>query len=132
MRVRPAHEDDLPAVMNVLDGAMLDVDAASVRERIVGGDDVAGGVLVAVAEGRVLGACVVDPPAAESEGAHVEAIAVRPGRRGQGVGSTLVDAATDRWGPLTAEFDQDVRPFYESLGFTVERLDGGRFRGRRG
>ena len=126
--VRPAAEDDLPAVMNVLDAAMLDVDAAAVRERIAGGEH-CGSVLVAVAGERVLGACVVSTSG--GEGGHVEAIAIRPGRRGQRIGSALVEAATDRCGPLTADFDEDVRPFYESLGFEVERTGEGRLRGRR-
>jgi len=126
--VRPATDDDLPAVMNVLDAAMLEVDASAVRNRIAGSDDVAGDVLVATEAGRVLGACVVVP---SGDGGHVEAVAIRPGRRGQGIGSSLVEAAVDRWGPLTAEFDRDVRPFYESLGFEVERIGEGRLRGRR-
>ena len=127
--VRPATEDDLPAVMNVLDAAMLELDASTVRDRIDGGDG-GGGVLVAVADERVLGACVVDP--SDADGGHVEAIAVRPGRRAQGIGSALVEAAADRWGPLAADFDEDVRPFYESLGFEVERVGEGRLRGHRG
>ncbi|PSP32407.1 GNAT family N-acetyltransferase, partial [Halobacteriales archaeon QH_10_67_22] len=31
---------------------------------------------------------------------------------------------------LTAEFDTDVRPFYEALGFSVEAVEAGRCRGR--
>ena len=131
--VRGAREDELATVMNVLDGAALDVDAATVSGRIPDG------VLVAVADGRVVGACVVEPPARErrTEGvkatasAHVDAIAVRPGRRGQRVGASLVESGAARWGTLTAEFDERVRPFYESLGFDVEPLGEGRFRGVR-
>ena len=126
--VRPATGDDLPAVMNVLDAAMLEVDASAVRDRIAGSDG-GGGVLVAVAGERVLGACVVDP--SDGAGGHVEAIAIRPGRRDQGIGSALVEAAVERWGPLAADFDEDVRPFYESLGFEVEQIGEGRLRGRR-
>ena len=111
--------------MNVLDAAMLEVDARAVRTRIGRGD-----VLVAVEEARVLGACVLESDG--DEGAHVEAIAVRPGRRGQGVGSALVEAASDRYGKLSAGFDGGVRPFYASLGFDVEPLGDGRFRGVRG
>ena len=122
MTVRQAEAHELPAVMGVLDAAMLDADAAVVADRI---DD--GTVLVAVDGDRVLGACVVDH---SDDGAVVEAIAVRPGRRGQGVGSALVAAATARWGELSAVFDESVRAFYESLGFDVEPLGPGRFRGR--
>jgi ribosomal protein S18 acetylase RimI-like enzyme len=126
--VRPATEDDLPAVMNVLDAALLDVDAADVRGRIAGSHD-GGGVIVALAGERVLGACVVDP--STGDGGHVEAIAIRRGRRGQGIGSALIEAAVERWGPLAADFDEDVRPFYESLGFEITTLGGGRCRGVR-
>lgn len=151
--VRPAIEDELPAVMGVLDAAMLEVDAEAVRERIAGGPEVGEGdgwrVLVAVADDRVLGACVVDPGGTvESEGraesggrgrrgsTHVEAIAVRPGRRGQGIGTALIEAVADRRGSLTAEFDPRARPFYESLGFEVEpvadeRPENERLRGHR-
>lgn len=128
MDVRPAEESELPAVMNVLDGAMLQVDAPAVRGRIA--DD---GVLVAVQADRVLGACVVDTHAAGSHGgdadAYVEALAVRPGRRGQGIGSSLIATAADRWGTLAAQFDADLRPFYERLGFDVEAIDDDRCRG---
>jgi len=116
VRVRPAHEDDLPIVMNVLDGAMLEVAVDAVRAAL------SDAVLVGAEEGRVLGALV-------REGDEIVAVAVRPGRRGQGVGSALVEAAVDRWGPLVAEFDERVRPFYASVGFDVERAGDGRFRG---
>lgn len=131
--VRDAREDELATVMNVLDGAALEIDASAVRERMPGC------VLVAVADGRVVGAYVVEPPGRERRtgdvnpraGAHVDAIAVRPGRRGQGVGASMVESGAARWGTLTAEFDERVRPFYESLGFDVEPLGEGRFRGVR-
>ena len=105
--------------MGVLDGAMLDADAEAVGERIPSN------VLVAVEDGRILGALVLD-------GDEVEAVAVRRRRRGQGVGTALVEAAAERRETLTAEFDDDVRPFYESLGFEMAPVDDGdgRFRGR--
>lgn len=114
--IRPAHPDELPAVMNVLDGAYLDVDAGVVRERIANGE-----VLVADEEGRILGAIVIEP---QPTGAFVEAVAVRRRRRGDGLGTALVLAAGDRFGRLRAEFDADVRPFYERLGFAIEPPGG--------
>jgi GNAT superfamily N-acetyltransferase len=110
MEVREAEPDDLAAVMGVLDAAMLATGAPTVRERI--GD----GVLVADDGGRVIGALVLD-------GSHVDAVAVRRSRRGQGIGSVLVEAAADRRGRLTADFRPEVRPFYESLGFDVAATD---------
>jgi len=123
--VRPARADERVAVLSVLDAAMLETDASALAARIE-----AGSVLVAVADGRVLGAVEVnetgDADASETAGGRVEAVAVRPGRRGQGIGSRLLAAAHERWRPLSAAFDADVRPFYERLGFEVRALDGER------
>jgi len=112
--VREATVTDLPDVMNVLDGAVLKADAAAVRDHI--GDDE---VLVAVADDdtdRVLGALVLD-------GVHIDAVAVRRRRRGQGIGTALIEAAGERRDRLTAAFDVDLRPFYEGLDFAVEETD---------
>lgn len=110
MSVRAATVEDRPDVMNVLDGAVLAADAATVRERIRENE-----VFVAAsADGeRVLGALVL-------AGTHIDAVAVRRRRRGQGIGTALVEAAADRRERLTAAFDADLRPFYEKLGFDIE------------
>jgi len=117
VRIREATDDDLSAVLSVLDGAMLAVTPDDIRD---------GETLVATDDGRVLGALVLD------EG-EIEAVAMRRARRGQGIGTALVTAAAERHGRLTAEFDPDVRPFYDSLGFAVESADAGddRLRGIR-
>jgi len=123
MWVRTATVGELPDVMNVVDGAVLSADAGTVRERIR-----EGGVLVALSDDgeRVLGALVLG-------GDHIEAVAVRRRRRGQGIGTALVEAAADRRPRLTAEFDADLRPFYERLDFDIDPAeDAGRLRGERG
>lgn len=119
MEIRTAQLDDLTDVMNVLDGALLAVDAADIRERIENG-----AVLVATVDERVLGTYVLD-------GQKIEAIAVRRARRGQGIGTELVETATESVdGTLTAEFHSRVRPFYESLEFAIEPVnESNRFRG---
>lgn len=133
--VREATVPDLPDVLNVLDGAALAVDAARLRSGIDRGD-----VLVAAAGGdagaqsdaqstrsepeRVLGALVLD-------GEEITAIAVRRRRRGQGIGTRLVEAAADRHERLVAEFDPRVRPFWASLDFDVDVAGDGRYRGVR-
>ena len=125
--VRPAQPDELATVMSVVDAAMLETEASDVEAHLRAGD-----VLVAVDDDRVLGACVLvsERDATDSCGsAHVEAIAVRPGRRDQGIGRALIVAAADRHGRLTADFDERVRPFYASLGFSIEE-DGERYVGR--
>ena len=140
--VREATADDRVGVRRVLDAAMLEV-RDDLGQRLDTGD-----VLVASeeraaesdgAETPVLGALVLVPAdearrdAANIEAAHIDAVAVRRARRGRGVGTALVRAAAERRGPLTAEFDPGVRPFYESLGFDIEPVGGDtdRFRGRR-
>jgi len=122
MFVREASLDERPGVLNILDGAMLAIDG--VEERIA-----AGSVFVAVSgdgDERLLGALVLDE-------AHIDAVAVRRRRRGQGIGTALVERAAERRDRLTAAFDADVRPFYERLGFEIEpAAKDGRFRGVRG
>ncbi|WP_257299325.1 GNAT family N-acetyltransferase [Haloarchaeobius sp. FL176] len=122
--VRVARPDEQEAVAAVLDAAMLRTDALD--ESLARED-----VLVAVVEDRLLGALVLVPGGSDDakgpDGPHVDAVAVRPNRRGQGIGSALVESALPRCGPeerLTAAFDADVRPFYASLGFDIEERDG--------
>jgi sulfur carrier protein ThiS len=119
IRVRAADAADHLDVMRILDGAMLAVDAGTVRERI---DD--GAVLVAIVDGRPVGALVRD-------GDRVTAVATRRRHRDRGVGTALIVAALETRGRLVVAFDPDVRPFYESLGFDIEAVgDGdGRLRG---
>ncbi len=125
MPVREAGVEELPAVMRVLDGGLLATSAGRVRAAATSGD-----VLVAVEADRVHGALVLDP-AGPPRGARVEAVAVRRRRRGQGIGTALVEAAADRHGTLVAGFDERVRPFWASLGFEVEPAgEAGRLVGR--
>jgi GNAT superfamily N-acetyltransferase len=115
MTVRPATAADRLTVLQIVNGAMLEIDAAEVERKIE-----VGSVLVAEEEDRLLGAAVLD---AESRPTHIDAIAVRRARRGQGIGSELVAAAVEREGVLTADFAPRVRAFYESLGFDIEGIE---------
>lgn len=115
--VRTATPEELPSIMTVIDGAFLAIDADTVRKRIT-----ERAVLVAVDASRILGVLVLDDN-------HIEAIAVRRRRRGQGIGTALIEAASEREARLTAEFSPDVSPFYESLGFEIERTSDTRWRG---
>lgn len=112
-RVRAATPGEYVTVRSILEGALLRVDDGALARS---------SVLVAAADGRLLGALVL-------RGVEIDAIAVRPGRRGQGIGRKLVAAATKRRPRLRAGFDPSVRPFYIKLGFDV-RCSGGRCRGR--
>lgn len=121
--VRPATATEATTARSVLDAAMLETDAFDARIAV---DD----VIVALSGERVVGAAMLRPHYTQT-GVHVEAVAVRPGRRGQGIGTALLEFAAGRAtpGPVTAEFEAGVRPFYESLGFAVRPVDDGRYRG---
>lgn len=121
--IRPATLDELSSVMSIIEMALLDVSLETVRARIE-----AENVLVAATAERILGACILTP---RDEGVFVEAIAVRPNRRGQTIGSMLLDAAGETHSPLIVEFDASVRAFYAALDFTIERLSEDRYRGQR-
>lgn len=121
MEVRPATSREYDPLTALLDGAMLETDAD--RTRVAIADDRA---LVAVESGRLLGALVAVP---EPVGVEIDAVAVRRRRRGQGIGTALLERARERYGRLRATFDAAVRPFYESLGFEIEQVREGRYRG---
>jgi len=124
--VRTATPADREAVLNVLDGAALRTDLATVEASIDRGE-----TLVAVSDSieaatgdAVVGALVLD-------GDEIFAVAVRRRRRGQGIGTALVEAAMERRDRLTAAFDADVCPFYGSLEFEIEpATEHDRFRGQ--
>ncbi|WP_128477035.1 GNAT family N-acetyltransferase [Halorussus pelagicus] len=139
--VREATASDRLGVRRVLDAAMLEV-RDDLDQRIDGGD-----VLVAneerdadsaADETPILGALVLvsegetSRDAANSDAAHIDAVAVRRARRGRGVGTALLRAAAQRHDRLTAEFNPGVRPFYESLDFHILPVEGDtdRLRGR--
>ena len=127
---RPADGDEYVDVMRILEGALLDVDAGEVRERIDAED-----VLVAVetadsaVDGSdaapVIAAMVIVP---RNAGVHIEAIAVNRSRRGRGIGSALVragirHAAGRGFDRIVAGFDPDLREFYAGIGFSIGAND---------
>ena len=111
IEIRHGRESDLLDALRILEGAMLKIGASQIRKRTESGE-----MLVAEIDGRIVGALVRD-------GEHVEAIAVRPQRRGSGVGHRLIKEALAETGGLTVEFREEVRPFYESLGFDIEERE---------
>jgi GNAT superfamily N-acetyltransferase len=125
MHVRTAGPDDALEVRRILDAVMLE--PGDVEARIDAGD-----VLIAGdrrGEGsteRILGSLVCEP---RERGAHIGAVGVRRRHRGRGIGRRLVEHALERERRLTAHFEDDVRPFYEALGFAIESIDEDRHRG---
>lgn len=119
--IREAESTDLPDVARVIEGALLDVPTA---------------LEVACAEGRVLvvgdpiyGATVIAPSRA---GGRLVALAVIPSRRGEGIATSLVEAALERWHPLSATIDGRVKPLYEGLDFALYPVSADRYRAVRG
>lgn len=110
--VRPATPSEYVTVRSILEAAMLEVEPGLLRRS---------SVLLAEEDARILGALVL-------RGTEIEAIAIRPGRRGQGIGSKLVREAARRRPYLSARFDPAVEPFYTRLGFDLVREDA-RLRG---
>jgi GNAT superfamily N-acetyltransferase len=113
LELRPALAEERSAAMNVLDGAMLRTDGVAV-----------GGLWVALEEGRVIGAAMLD-------GDRIDAIAVRRRRRGAGVGSALVGALARSVDRLVVDCGPSVAPFWAQLGFDLETLPDGRRWGQR-
>lgn len=129
MQVHPAIPEQHAELLSILDAAALQTDSEQTREAIEQGE-----VFVAVPERQsdsltrsgsppVLGTLVLD----ESK---ITAIAVRPGRRGQGIGRALVAHAQQSRTQIVAEFDPSVRPFWSAVGFELseqsetDRLSG--------
>lgn len=120
--VHEAGRADLAEVTAILDAAMLQIDREHLENALT-----EGAVLVATGPGAhentVLGTLVLE----ETE---ITSIAVRPNRRGQGIGRALVDAAAQRRVSLVALFDPRVEAFWSSLGFEIESVpDSERLRG---
>ena len=119
VELRRGDSDDVVGAMRVLQGALLDIDGSTVRDAAPAGE-----LLLATERDWVVGALVL-------RDGHVEGVAVRRERRGQGIGSALVEAAVlDEGSTVTADFRAGVREFWKNLGFEVEQ-DGSRFWGIR-
>ena len=116
--IRSATIPDLPSIMNIIDGSMLQLDLNIVQSRISSKE-----VLVADSSETILGILV-------STGNTIEVIAVRSKRRDQGIGSALVKtAAKNSNKPLIAEFDKESLQFYQKLGFSISPKTDGRYLG---
>lgn len=127
--IREGQPGEAAALLAILDAAALQTDLETLRHALR-----AGTVLVATRAGSdasdvVLG--VVVAPHSEqttSRGpvsnryAVITAIAVRPGVRGRGIGTALVEGLCETHDRLEAHFDPAVRPFWESLGFETTTL----------
>ncbi|GAB7019099.1 GNAT family N-acetyltransferase [Halostagnicola bangensis] len=139
MFTRLATPEDALEVRRILDASMLEPGNVEARieadDVFVAGDrwEASGDSNPSSAQTeRVLGTIVLKPLEAvegDDPGAHVSAIGVRRRHRGKGIGRNLIERAVARERRLTARFDADVRPFYESLEFSIEPIDAERYRG---
>ncbi|ERG88266.1 MAG: putative P-loop ATPase fused to an acetyltransferase [halophilic archaeon J07HX5] len=108
MLIRETTDDELLGVRRVLNAGALRVPAGLTEATTI----------IALANSPpILGALVL-------EGPTITAIAVRPRRRGQGIGTALVEAAAERRVRLVVQFDPSVRPFWAGLGFTIQPAVG--------
>ncbi len=149
--IRRGMPDDFLGIVRLFDAALLETDGDRLRT-FLSETTHDGFVLLATISNRPVGAIAVRTAAtpgrdvavdhnlavvdadrdsavvdADSEPvAHITALAVRPTRRDQGIGRALVSAAADRVAPrpLSATFDERIRPFYAACGFETESRDG--------
>ena len=110
--IRPAAEDEAIDVIRLFEGALLTVDFDTLRDAIAHG-----AVFVAVRADYLVGAVYLD---CDREPPHIEAIAVHPSHRRDGIGGQLLGYVVTQYGSVTAAFDSELRPFYESIGCTIE------------
>jgi GNAT superfamily N-acetyltransferase len=126
--IRPAVDDDAPALAELLAHLGYPADAADLPDRLLrmrsGGDD----AFVAVLDGETVGLATVHARAVLHVArpvAQLTALVVPPAMRGRGVGRALVGAA-EQWGRAqgadrlvvtTALHRADAPLFYERLGF---------------
>jgi sulfur carrier protein ThiS/predicted N-acetyltransferase YhbS len=118
--IEPATPADRLDIVRVLDAAMLQTDVSALAERIA-----VDAVICARFErtGAVVGAVVVTRPATDT--AHIDALAVRRARRGNGIGSALVDCAVaaasadPAVGRVTVGFDDALTSLYTDCGFDI-------------
>jgi GNAT superfamily N-acetyltransferase len=125
MRIREPTLAQHAELLSILDAAALQTDSGQIQTAIERGD-----AFVAVPrrgsdgaeDAPLLGALVLDDT-------EIAAIAVRPGRRGQGIGRSLVERAQQDRTHLIASFDPGVEPFWTAVEFEViernpDRLTG--------
>jgi GNAT superfamily N-acetyltransferase len=119
--IRLAEPSDVAAVARVIEGALLEVPIAL--------DTACGAGRVLVVGDPIYGAAAIAP---SQRGGRLVALAVTPARRGEGVATRLLEAALERWQPLSATIDTRVLPVYEALDFALYPVSPDRYRAVRG
>jgi ribosomal protein S18 acetylase RimI-like enzyme len=131
MLIRTAILDQYTEVLSILTAAALQTDAERIRTAIQR-DTVLVALSAPVEQAGQSGESSPQPTqrvlpvlgVLVLEETEITAIAVRPNRRGQGIGSALVTEALRSRTRLVAEFDPSVRPFWESLEFEISQIGG--------
>jgi GNAT superfamily N-acetyltransferase len=134
--VRPAQPDDLARAVELFElgglvaGKEDRTDLSSYEAAFTEIGDSQGGLLVADRDGEVVGVCqLIVFRHLQSRGglcAEVESVHVHPDHRGNGIGTTLMEAAIERARELGCYRVQltsnvartEAHRFYEALGFT--------------
>jgi GNAT superfamily N-acetyltransferase len=128
VEVRPARDDDAPALAPLLAHLGYPADAAALPARLARLRDRGDEAFVAELDGRVVGLATAHSRAVlhvERPVAQLTALVVPPELRGRGVGRALVDVVqrwardrgADRLVVTTALHRADAPLFYERLGF---------------
>lgn len=120
MGVRIAKPDEVPEIMSILEGALLDVSINEIRGAVQ-----LELVRVYVDSSRIIGVVVTQPThdwAGEEHldvGIHIHAIAVRPNRRNQGIGRELLEEVLACHDSATVTFEEHAKPFYRALNVSI-------------
>lgn len=144
--IRRARPSDFTELLSILDGAALETDSAVVQRAIdadrafvtvsdssrTDSEILLGGVVLRGEEtvsspdcrnGASGSRAFATACSSSASAVEISAIAVRPGRRGQGIGTALIEAVCSQYAIVRATFDPELRPFYESLGFSCRRCE---------
>ncbi len=122
MVVRIAKPGEFTEIMSILEGALLDVRSDEVRSAI---DSEL--VHVYVDHNQLIGVIVTNcankcPRAVDDQfdaGIHIEAVAVRPNRRNQGIGRALIMTILACYDSATVTFEEHAKSFYDALNVCI-------------
>ena len=115
--IRPLRPEDSPDAIALLDQALLAFD----RDEIRNPDDTT--FCFGAFDGEHMRGVVY------GKDSHIEAIAVKPRYRRQGIASALIDTIVDHCTEVTAEFGPRNRSFYEACGFEITETSYGHLHG---
>lgn len=130
MGVRIAKPDEVPEIMSILEGGLLEVSSDEIRAAVQ-----LELVRVYVDSTRIIGVVVTRPTHDWSSeeypdaGIHIDAIAVRPNRRNQGIGRELIEEILACHDSATVTFEGHAKPFYRALNVSILKRENNTYLG---